>query len=141
SRLDEIQAAILRVKLKHLDYWNNKRRENAKIYSELLSKLKKFIVLPDHSKNSEHVFHLYVIRSPHRDELLSFLHSRHIMAGIHYPTPVHKQPSYKNFGTPHLPNTEKICNEIISLPLYPELSYGEIESVVSSMVEFFDKRN
>lgn len=139
SRLDEIQAAILRVKLKHLDEWNEKRREKAKLYNELLQGAD--VICPKQKDYAEHVYHLYVIRSRKRDELQRFLDARGIIALIHYPIPVHSQKAYEDLGVHRgaLPITEKIANEILSLPIFPELRKDQIEEVVDSIKLFFEQ--
>ncbi|MGB8225278.1 MAG: DegT/DnrJ/EryC1/StrS family aminotransferase, partial [Sedimentisphaerales bacterium] len=118
SRLDELQAAILRVKLKHLDEDNSKRIHLADIYNRQLSDTD--LILPRQRENSSHIYHLYVIRSSRRDKLLSYLKEKGIGAAVHYPVPVHLQPAY-NHGQ-NLEWTEHITKEILSLPMYPELS-------------------
>ncbi|MGB9915118.1 MAG: DegT/DnrJ/EryC1/StrS family aminotransferase [Candidatus Bathyarchaeales archaeon] len=134
SRLDEIQAAMLRVKLKHLNEWNSKRRENAKIYNELLSEAK--IITPA-EKNAKHVYHLYVIRCKERDLLKQYLLKNEIQTLIHYPIPVHKQKAYLNLSSRHqLPITEEICKEILSLPMFPQLTKKEIETVANAVINF-----
>jgi len=128
SRLDEIQAAVLRVKLKHLDEWNEKRRSVAKLYNELLKDSK--VILPIEKNYAKHVYHLYAIRSKNRDELQQYLLEKGIQTQIHYPVPVHKQKSYLDLGfNIHLPVTEKVCNEILSLPMYPWLKKEEIAKI------------
>jgi dTDP-4-amino-4,6-dideoxygalactose transaminase len=137
TRLDEVQAAILRVKLKHLDEDNSKRMRLAEIYNEELSLSTANLILPKQRENSTHVYHLYVIRSAKRDELLSFLKEKGIHALIHYPVPVHLQPAYKSLqGCDKLPETEQIAKEIISLPIYPELSEYDLQTVVKVVNEF-----
>lgn len=128
SRLDEIQAAVLRVKLKYLDEWNEKRRNIAKLYNELLKNSN--IILPIEKDYAKHVYHLYVIRSKNRNELQQYLSQNGIQTQIHYPLPVHKQKSYLDLGfRAHLPVTEKICNEILSLPMHPWLTEEEVEKI------------
>ncbi len=136
TRLDEIQAAILRVKLKHLDDDNSKRQRIAEIYNNELNTTN--LILPGKRENCSHVWHLYVIRSQKRDELLAFLREKGVGALIHYPVPVHLQPAYKHLcKDSSLMKTEQIADEIISLPIYPELSESEIQTVVKSVREFF----
>lgn len=136
TRLDELQAAILRVKLKHLDEDNSKRMHLAEIYNEDLSLSTAYLILPKQRENSTHVYHLYVIRSAKRDELLSFLKEKGIGALIHYPVPVHLQPAYKSLhGCDKLPETEQSAKEIISLPIYPELSEYDLQTVVKAVKE------
>jgi len=136
SRLDEIQAAILRVKLRHLDKDNSKRRLLTEIYNRALRETS--LVLPKQRENSVHVYHLYVILSQRRDELLAFLREKGISASIHYPVPVHLQPAY-NRGRNRLPETERIAKEILSLPLYPELSESDVSLVAEAIKEFEKK--
>ena len=125
SRLDEIQAAILRVKLRHLDEWNNRRREIAEFYNELLKD--SGVILPTEQPDTKHIYHLYVIRHNKRNKLQQHLLKNGIQTQIHYPIPVHKQKAYIDTGiTAKLPVTEKICKEILSLPMYPYLKKEEI---------------
>ena len=136
TRLDEIQAAILRVKLKHLDEDNSKRMCVAEIYNTKLSDTD--LILPKQRENSKHVYHLYVIRSPKRDEFLAFLKKEGVCVSIHYPMPVHLQPAYRHLqARDKLPETEKVAKEIISLPLYPELSESEVKFIHESIREFY----
>jgi dTDP-4-amino-4,6-dideoxygalactose transaminase len=132
SRLDELQAAILRVKLTHLDDDNAKRNHIAEIYDKQLGGTG--IVLPRKRESCTHVYHLYVVRVKKRDELLQHLKQNDIAAAIHYPMPVHLQPAY-NQGL-KLPVTEKITKEILSLPMYPELSEGEVQKIIDAVKEF-----
>ncbi len=137
SRLDELQAAILTVKLKYLDEDNQKRKEIAQIYDQLPTQN---IQIPKRRENSTHVFHLYVCRLKNRDELKQYLEKHNIFPGIHYPSPIHLQPAYKDgieiSSNMHV--TESICNEIISLPMYPELSHEDAQSVVTTINSFFN---
>lgn len=136
TRLDEIQAAVLRVKLKHLDEDNAKRGYLAEIYNQELGRGD--LILPEQRKNSTHVYHLYVIRSPKRDELLAFLKDKGIGASIHYPLPVHVQPAYKKDNVAqNLSETERIAGEIVSLPIYPELSAVNVKTITSTILDFF----
>ena len=136
SRLDEIQAAILRVKLRHLDETNSKRLMIANLYKTKLNSVP--LRLPCHKQNVSPVFHLFVTQTDKRDGLLQFLSQKEIFAGIHYPVPVHLQPAYLNrVKTLDLSVTEKIAGKIISLPLYPELSTEKVEYVIESIKSFF----
>jgi dTDP-4-amino-4,6-dideoxygalactose transaminase len=121
-RLDTLQAAILRVKLRHLDEWNSKRRQHARRYAELLSEAP--VVLPQQGSDKELVWHLYVVRSLQRDALKAHLESRGVMTGLHYPTPIHLQPAYADAGyrKGDFPVCERLANEILSLPMYAELT-------------------
>jgi len=131
SRLDEIQAAVLRVKLRYLDEWNDKRREHAKLYNDLLENVSG-IETPTEKEFVKHVYHLYVIRCKNRNELQNYLSSKGVSTGIHYPIPVHLQKAYKHleYKEGDFPITEKYAKEILSLPMFPELTDEEIEVVV-----------
>lgn len=136
SRLDELQAAILRVKLQYLDADNERRRKIASCYDELLRDSD--LILPRCREDATHVFHLYVVRSEGRDELLARLRGEGIGALIHYPVPVHLQPAYSGRlrGTDNLPNTERAATEILSLPIYPELTEAEVQKVAEACVSY-----
>jgi dTDP-4-amino-4,6-dideoxygalactose transaminase len=138
-RLDGIQGAILDVKLKHLPSWNAARRAHADYYTELLSNVDDSVVTPYEPSHVRAVYHLYVIRTRQRDQLLQHLKAHDIEAGIHYPVPLHLQPVYRNLGHAHgdFPETEKAAREILSLPIYPELTHGQMERVVDRMREFY----
>ena len=138
SRLDELQAAILRVKLKHLDTDNKKRCKLARYYSDKLSELP--IQLPLIRAEAESVFHLFVVQVEHRQDLLATLKKEGIMAGIHYPLPVHLQPAYKGrvLTAKNMSNSEKLAQRIISLPIYPELSICDAKKIVSVLKNFFE---
>jgi len=130
SRLDELQAAILRVKLRHLDDFNSARRKLAALYQYSISG----VMHPQELAGNRHVFHLYVLRTKQRDGLLKFLNDAGVGATVHYPVPVHKQPAYANPDA-MLPETEKAVNEILSLPLYPELG-EKIDRVIEQVNRF-----
>ena len=137
SRLDEIQAAVLRVKLRHLRDWQKARRENAAKYTKLLSGISA-IGTPVVPQGCEHVFHQYTIRSNRRDALQKFLSERKIGSTIYYPVPLHLQPLYAGLGhkAGDFPNAEHVANEILSLPMYPELTTDKIERVAATIAEF-----
>jgi len=139
SRLDEIQASILRVKLRKLDSDNKKRNEIAAIYSEGLKGLP--IILPIVNSNSISVFHLYVIRSKFRDRLKEYLIKSDIEPGIHYPVPIHLQPAYLNRirTSSNMNVTETLASEILSLPMYPELNETQITRVITAVKKFYEK--
>jgi dTDP-4-amino-4,6-dideoxygalactose transaminase len=139
ARLDEIQAAVLRAKLPHLDGWNAQRRANAAHYSQLLAGVEN-VIAPQAASWAEHVYHLYVVMVPRRDELLAHLKERGIGAGIHYPIPCHLQPAFQHLGYQmgDLPVTEQIAGEILSLPIYPELTAEQRVYVVDAIGEFYD---
>jgi dTDP-3-amino-3,4,6-trideoxy-alpha-D-glucose transaminase len=136
SRLDDLQAAILRVKLGHLDEWNARRQKLAKLYADLL--LNSGVVLPSQPPDASHVYHQYVIRHAQRDSLRAFLSERKIHSLIHYPVPVHLQPAYANLGLAQgdLPVTEQTAQQVLSLPLYPEMSEESVEVVSRAVIEF-----
>jgi len=138
ARLDTIQAEILRVKLKHLDKWNEARRKNAQIYTSLLNGLAGDILTPKEMSWARHVWHLYVIRVKRRDELQKYLRESEVFAGIHYPVSIHLQPAFSDLGYKKgdFPITEKVADEILSLPMYPELKEEQIEYVVKKIKEF-----
>ena len=131
SRLDEIQAAILRIKLKYLEEWNQKRKKVAAYYDELFKDVKEVIV-PARKSNFDHTFHQYTIRTEQRDFLSEKLNNNGIESIIYYPIPIHLQEafSYLSYKKGDLPVTEKICNEIISLPMYPEITKDTQEDIV-----------
>ncbi len=139
SRLDEIQAAILRVKLRRLDEWNERRRQFATLYNQLLSdaSLKTFSV-PDNLDS--HVFHLYVVQQEKREILRRFLLSRGIETLIHYPFLLHRQTLFRRTEQPSLPVAESVGNEIFSLPLYAQISREEIQETAQTILEF-EKKN
>jgi len=131
SRLDEMQAAILRVKLKHLDHHNQRRRDIAKLYDENLQG----VVLPHVRDSVRPVYHLYVIRDDNRDSLMSDLKERGVGTLIHYPIPIHRQQSHKDLGMGEgsLPVTEKMVSEIVSLPMYIGLTDDEVMTVYTTI--------
>lgn len=138
SRLDELQAAFLRVKLTLLDEDNARRRQIADQYSAALCDLP--LGLPTTMLNAEPVFHLYVINSDARDELQAHLKSLGIMCGIHYPVPIHQQPAYKGRvrGSNDLSETERAAARVLSLPMYPELSNEDVSRVIDGVRSFFN---
>jgi dTDP-4-amino-4,6-dideoxygalactose transaminase len=134
SRLDEMQAAILRVKLRHLDGWNEARRDRARIYDEKLTGLE--LSLPVQAPWAKHIYHLYVIRSPRRDALQAHLKEQGVGSLIHYPIPIHKQGAYPELGGQCFAETEKACSEVLSLPMFPELDLGDLERVADIIQAF-----
>jgi len=131
SRLDEIQAAVLSVKLKKLDDNNERRISNATAYYQELENIAE-IKIPHLSKNKEHVFHLYVIQTEKRKKLIKAMEKFGIIPGIHYPTPVHQQPAFVQYfdrKAEKLETTEFLCNRILTLPMYPQLTFEEIHRV------------
>jgi dTDP-4-amino-4,6-dideoxygalactose transaminase len=140
GRLHEIQAAILRVKLRHLGEWVQRRRYIAQLYSELLIGLDQVIV-PREMQWAQHAYHLFVVRCRDREGLRSWLADRGIGSGIHYPTAVHLQPAFSNLGHQpgSLPVSEASTSEILSLPMFPELTEGEVHRVVDGIRSFYNR--
>ena len=136
SRLDEIHAAVLRVKLRYLDQDNESRALLAKSYDESLQDIG--LILPRAREGTTHVYHLYVVRSLRRDELLKFVKKRGIGALVHYPIPVHLQPAYQGCRIPSegLRQTEKVAQEVISLPMFPELDERAFQAVIEAVRGF-----
>lgn len=134
SRLDEIQAAILRVKLKFIDQWNQMRIERAKLYDELLENTVK---TPKKEKDARHVYHLYSIVTEKRDLLKEELEKRNIGCGIYYPLPLHLQNVYKDLGYKKgdFPNAEYLSENILSIPMFPELTHEELTYVAEAVRE------
>lgn len=137
SRLDELQAAVLRVKLRSLDEDNMARARIAAVYEANLQNTE--LTLPAVRQNVNHVYHLYVVRCSRRDELLQCLREQGIAPLIHYPVPVHLQPAYQGRlpGCDDLLETERAAKEVLSLPMYPELSESEIQTVAEVIQVFF----
>ncbi len=136
SRLDEIQAAILRVKLNHLNDWNEKRRKLARLYNRVLKDSS--VITPTEKRFAKHNYHLYVIRSERRDELKEWLESKKIGVSIHYPIPIHLQPAFLDLGYKRgdFLVTEQIAEEILSLPMYAELQTESVNKVAETIKEF-----
>jgi dTDP-4-amino-4,6-dideoxygalactose transaminase len=134
SRLDELQAAVLRVKLRHLDGWNAARRERAALYTEMLHGP----TPPREMAYGQAVYHLYVVQSARRDRLAAFLKERGIGTAIQYPHAIHRQAAYTNLGYPEgsLPVAERLAREILSLPLYPELPLADVRTVAEAVNQF-----
>jgi aminotransferase EvaB len=137
SRLDEVHAAVLREKLPFLDDWNQGRYEHAMQYKQLLAGLP--LALPSISPGTLHVFHLFVVRTPRRDALMRFLDGKGIGTLVHYPVPLHLQPAYAYLGYREgdFPVSERSQKEVLSLPLFPELTRDELEEVCSAVAAFF----
>lgn len=135
SRLDEIQAAILRVKLVALDDWTQSRRRVADFYRDALAGAPG-IILPIELKQARHVYHLYVVRSERRDELQKHLASQGVRTLVHYPVPVHLQPAYAEELKMNLPVTERIVGEILSLPIFPEITEEQLGHVAAAVLVF-----
>ena len=137
SRLDELQAAALRVKLRRLDAWNRRRRRLAATYRRLLARGAERLILPPAGAGPEsHVFHLYVVRHPERERLRAHLAARGVETLIHYPAPLHLQTLFRRRGQHALPAAERLTAEILSLPLYPQLRDEEQRAVAEAVLEF-----
>ena len=138
SRLDEIQAALLRVKLKYLDEWNEERRRKAKLYATLLSPLG--LVCPSEKKGVRHVYHLYTIKTGRRGALQKFLKKRGIETLIHYPIPIPLEKAYREMGyrSGDFPLTDQWSRKILSLPFFPEIREREMEKVAEGIRCFFE---
>jgi dTDP-4-amino-4,6-dideoxygalactose transaminase len=142
GRLDAIQCGILRIKLRYLEEWNEKRRQIASLYSHFLTLNSEHetrnIIVPFIPSWSKPVFHLYVIRTPKRNELQKYLSENGIGTGLHYPIPLHLQKAYSNngLGKGMFPITEKIASEILSLPMYPQLTEEQVEYVATTIKNF-----
>ena len=134
--MDAMQAAILRVKLKYLPSWNEKRQEIAAQYNRMLADVP--VKTPITNNGSSHVFHLYVIQTDRRDELKSFLREKGIKTGIHYPNPLHQMPVFQSLPHGELEISEKITGRILSLPVFPELSNVEVQYVCECIKAFFN---
>jgi len=136
ERIDALQAAILGAKLPHLESWTERRRAHARRYDALLAEAD--VTTPIERDDARHVYHLYVLRSAHRDALLAHLTANGIAAGIHYPIPLHRQPAYANRGYDRLslPRTERAAAEVLSLPMYPELSEDQQAQIVDAVLGF-----
>ena len=134
-RLDTLQAAVLRIKLRYLDGWTEARRRNAALYREKLQGSD--LLLPVETPGARHVYHVYVVRSPQRDRLQTHLQERGVGTAIHYPVPIHLQPFYagNGFRQGQFPVTEQICNEILSLPMFPGMTAEQLEYVAACVLE------
>jgi len=135
-RMDGIQGAILRVKLRHLESWTEARRRNAELYNALLKDSN--LVTPIETKGNRHVYYVYVLRSPNREALQKHLLDHEIHSAIHYPHPLHLELAFKDLGysSGDFPVAEKVANEVLSLPMYPELQPEQIEEVAEAILNF-----
>ncbi len=135
SRLDEIQAAILRIKLKEIDKWNNKRKENAEFYNDKLKDTE--LVTPYESADVKHVYHLYILQSEKREEIVSHLANKGIATGTYYPIPLHLQKAYKDlcYKEGDMPNAEYLSKRTFAIPIFPELSEEEEIYIVNMIRE------
>jgi len=136
SRLDEIQAAVLRVKLQYLDCWNERRKQLARLYSEILRNTE--IMLPSIREDVVHVFHQYVIRVKERDRLREHLEAKSIQTLVHYPLPVHLQPTYRFLGYKKgtFPVAEACAGDVLSLPLHPGLEEDDVKFIATTTKDF-----
>lgn len=136
SRLDEIQSAVLRIKLKMIDGWNEKRRKNALLYNNLLKGLP--VRLPD-GKGRDHIYHAYTVRMENRDKCSRFLSGNGVSSAVYYPVPLPAQEAYRHLGysESEFPDSYKAAREVISLPMFPELEIAEIETICSLLKKFF----
>lgn len=137
SRLDTIQAAILNVKLRYMDRWNESRAQAAGWYRRLLAKVPEVVLPVEAPWTEKHVYHLFVVRLPGHDpkQVHHALAAEGIQSGIHYPTPIHLQPAYADLelGPGSMPRSEEISGQILSLPMFPEITHGQIKEVVSCL--------
>ena len=142
SRLDTVQAAVLRAKLKHLDKWNVLRRKNAQIYLKELKGVKG-VICPVEAPYSYHVYHIFAIRVKNRDKVINELTKKGVTVLIHYPIPLHLQEVYKDLGyrKGDFPVAEKVASEVISLPMYPHLKEKQIKFIADALREILKKEN
>jgi dTDP-4-amino-4,6-dideoxygalactose transaminase len=139
ARLDNIQAAVLKVKMKYLDEWNQKRKRIADKYSQSLNEVGD-LILPAIKEENKSAHHLYVVRTKYRDELYDYLNSNGIETIIHYPIPIHLQESYSELQltSGSFPITELLANEILSVPIHPHLTNQDLRYIINSMKKYFD---
>jgi dTDP-4-amino-4,6-dideoxygalactose transaminase len=137
SRLDTVQAAILRIKLRHLAAWNAARRRHAAAYSEGLKGLP--LVLPKEMPENEHIYHLFVLQVDERARFMDYLGKSGVSCGIHYPVPIHLQAAYKDldYRLGSMPVTERIASRLVSLPMFPEMNAAQVAHVVQTVRAFF----
>jgi dTDP-4-amino-4,6-dideoxygalactose transaminase len=135
SRLDTLQAAVLNVKLAYLDGWNQQRREAAHKYNQLLSSLA--LITPYEQPGSCHVYHQYTIRAPERDELAAYLKDQGVATMVYYPVPLHRQPLYGDVVRTRAPNADRAAQEVLSLPMSPDLATSDQEYISDLIRSFF----
>ncbi|MBI3986180.1 MAG: DegT/DnrJ/EryC1/StrS family aminotransferase, partial [Lentisphaerae bacterium] len=140
-RMDEIQAAALSVKLRHLAAWTAARRKNAALYRQALKGIPA-VVCPEEMDGVEHVYHLFVIQAENRDGLAKFLGEQGIATGLHYPTPLHLQPAFASLGHRRgdFPAAESACARILSLPMFPELAEPDIGRIAGAIRAFYGRK-
>lgn len=136
SRLDELQAALLRVKLSRLDGWNKRRAEISEMYIEALKDSD--LVTPITTEGAYHIYHLFILQSEKRDELIKHLSDAGVATGVYYPVPMHLQKVYKSLGYSNgdLPNAEYLSERTFAIPLFAELTDEEIRYIISKLLEF-----
>ena len=142
SRLDSIQAAILRIKLKHLKKWTEKKKKAADYYSSKLQKVEK-IKTPFIKNNRNHIFHQYTINAEKRDSLKKYLKNKGVDTMVYYPLLLHLQPALKhlNYKKGDFPKAEKTSKEVLSLPIYPEIKKEKLDFIIKKIRNFYDKKN
>lgn len=140
SRLDELQAAIIRIKLGHLERWNEERRALAALYGQMLADID--VGLPKEEEHNRHVYHLYTIRCSKRDKVVQALHQKQIQAGVYYPLPMHLQEAFKDLGyrPGDFPEAERASREVLSLPIYPGMTRVMVEQVVKVLTDEINGR-
>jgi dTDP-4-amino-4,6-dideoxygalactose transaminase len=147
GRMDALQAAVLRVRLAHIEAWNERRRENAALYDRLLTEsglpqqLEGFVMPPAVPEGEVANYHQYTLRVPNRDALLGYLRERQISAAVYYPIPLPMQPVYQHLNVKEgdYPNAEAAAREVISLPIHQFLAHDEIERVAEAIVSFYSQ--
>lgn len=141
ARMDGLQGAALSVKLNYLNKWNELRREKAQMYNDSISGMGG-VEIPLQAGYAKHVYHLYVIRTQNRDEIISALAGKNIFCGIHYPVPIHLQPAYLHLGIPQntFPVAEQCGKKFVSLPIFPELTHEQLNCVVNEIKQFVSNR-
>ncbi len=139
ARMDGLQGAVLNIKLKYLEEWNNSRRRNAALYAEQLGDLD-YVILPDEASYAKHIYHVYSVRCKRRDQLQEYLRENGIASGVHYPVPIHLQEAYDFLGLTRgmFPVAERCADQVLSLPMFPELSPEQIGEVCKQIRRFFD---
>jgi dTDP-4-amino-4,6-dideoxygalactose transaminase len=144
SRLDNLQAAILRVKLSRLKEWERKRIENAEVYRGLFADyhLEEFVTLPVTPENRKHVYNQFVVRCSERSKLRLFLRERGFSTEVYYPSPLHVQPAfaYLNYSAGDFPLSEAACREVLALPIYPEITEEVQNAIVRTISQFYHSR-
>jgi dTDP-4-amino-4,6-dideoxygalactose transaminase len=138
SRLDEIQAAILNVKLTHLNIFVANRNKVAAMYFDLLKDVRQ-ITLPKIRENHTHAFHLFAILAENRDGLMKYLNDKGVQSLVHYPIPIHKQQCYAEFNDIKLERTERLADSLLSIPIHPFMDESEAKLVAEKIKEFYNK--